>query len=61
MKQFIDNCSKLHRNRQLEQNQLNKLEDMHFKVAENSADFDGTTGSTDGTDDDIGMQAFENN
>ena len=34
---------------------------MHFKVAENSADFDGTTGSTDGTDDDIGMQAFENN
>ena len=61
VKQFIENCSKLYRNRQLESQQLNKLEAMHFSAEEGTIDYEGPTLSTDGHDDDAGLQATENN
>ena len=61
VKQFVDNCSKLYRNRQVEHQTLNKLEAIHFSTAESPADYEGTTASAEGQDDDMGVQAAENN
>ena len=61
VQQFVDNCSKLYRNRQVQHQQLDKLEAIHFSAADSGTDYDGTTRSTDGQDEDMGMQATENN
>ena len=61
VKQFVDNCAKLYRNRQTEHQTLNKLEAIHFSAGENATDFEGTTGISDGQEEDEGVQAAENN
>ena len=45
----------------MEEDQLNKLEVMHFKVPESSDDYGNLAGSTDGGDDELEMQNSDNN
>ena len=60
VKQFVDICAQLYRNRQTEHQTLDKLEAIHFSTGENATDFEGTTGISEGQED-MGVQATENN